>query len=288
MTAATGAYVIGAAARLLSSERLIVPASVEGACGQGVPRPGQVAVWFAVMWAIVLIVSINAGPDFDIRGQLLINLGLVFLGGSVVFVRYYGLDPWQLLSLRWPHPAVWMAVVPGIPAGLITGLGIFRLSELVTPVPRQVLESFNQYVLPDGVPFWQLLVLMSILPGICEEIAFRGALLGSLRRHLRAPVAVLVVGVAFGFFHFSLFRIFQTAYLGVLLGATTVFTGSLYPAIVWHAGSNALALCAAHFGLGIGTLEPTTYVAAVGILVVCFWILWRTRVSSSSRGSAPE
>jgi sodium transport system permease protein len=279
VTAAAAAIAIRQTARLLSTERLIVPTAADVQL-PGRParvRAGQVAAWFAGMWAVLLVVTLNLGEDFDIRGQLFLNLVLVFLGGSLLFIRRYGLDAREVLWLRPPPAAAWIAVLIGIPAGLVTGIGIFRLSQLVVPVPREMLESFSQYMLPGHVPFWQLLPMMTILPGVCEEVAFRGVLLHTLRRHFTPVRAVLLVGLAFGLFHFSLFRILQTGYLGLLFAAATLLTRSIFPAMVWHAGSNGLAVATEELGGDMGALPSWSYgVAALG-LAVSFWILWRSR-----------
>jgi sodium transport system permease protein len=290
VTAAAAGLAIRSAARLLSTERLIVPTTEVRTGRGGEARAGQLAMWFLVMWAVLLVVSLNAGAAFDIRLQLVVNLVGIMLGGSLLFIRRFGLDARRVLSLRMPHPATWVAVLVGIPAGLVTGVGIFRLSQFVLPVPREMLEHFAQYFTPDDVPFWQLLLMMTILPGICEEITFRGVLLHGVRRHVSAPIAILIVGLVFGLFHVSLFRILQTAYLGVIFATVTVLSGSIVPAMVWHAGSNALALGSERFGFTFGAFEPSTYAAAAALLAASFWIIWRTRTRdepSRVHASAP-
>lgn len=279
VTAAAAGYTMVLAARTLSSERLIVPSTGEGEERPGVPalRIQRIAVWFGVMWGVMLLVSLNAGPDFDIRLQLLVNLVGIFLGGSLLFIRWFRLDPREALSLKAPPWSAWLAVAIGVPSGLITGVAVFRLAQFVTPVPKEVLESFGQQIMPESIPFWQLVPMMTILPGICEEIAFRGVLLHALRRHYRPAVAVLLVGLAFGLFHVSLFRLLQTAYLGVLFATATVLTGSIFPAMAWHALSNGLALGASHAGFPLHALDPSLYALAAGGLAAALWILWRDR-----------
>jgi membrane protease YdiL (CAAX protease family)/ABC-type transport system involved in multi-copper enzyme maturation permease subunit len=283
VTAATAGYAMVAATRALSTERLIVPSSIDSAAVRaGGVRVGQVATWFAVMWAILLVVSLNLGEQTDIRLQLLVNLVVVFLGGSLLFIRRFKLDPRAVLSLNAPHPLAWLAVLVGTPAALVTGIGVFRLSQLFLPVPREMLESFSQYLVPESVPFWQLLPMMTILPGICEEIAFRGVLLHALKRHYPAVAAALLVGIVFGLFHFSLFRILPTAYLGVVLAAVTLLSGSIYPAMAWHALNNALGLLAGHYKVDLEKLPAAEYVWAAIALVLALVLLWRTRPPASA------
>jgi sodium transport system permease protein len=279
VTAGTALWVGLLAERTLSTERLISAGEVglEEARGGPALFPRRVIRWFAALWAVLLAVALNLGENTDIRLQLAINLGVLFLGGSALMIRRYRLDPREALALRAPRPAVWLAVVLGAPAGLLTAMGIFRLADLVFPVPRQMMESFGQALLPDTLPFWQVMVLLTIAPGICEEIAFRGMLLHGLRRRFHPAVLALVVGGIFGLFHVTLFRIVPTAFLGVLLAAVVLLTGSIFPAMLWHALNNALGVLAGHYGWGMSDLDTWLYLAGAAILALSFWIIYRSR-----------
>jgi sodium transport system permease protein len=235
------------------------------------------------MWAILLLISLNMGPQVDIRLQLLINLVGVFLTGSLLFLKRFKLPVRETLLLEPVRWQIWIGVAAGAPAALVAGIAVARLANLVVPVPREVLESFGQYLLPNNINYWVLLPALTILPGVCEEIAFRGVLLQSLRRFYSPWKAVLIVGLTFGFFHVSLFRLFPTAFLGLLLGAVTVLSGSILPAMVWHGLNNGIATGAAHFGIALDVLSPGLYAAAVAILALSFWILWRVGPSASPR-----
>ncbi len=202
---------------------------------------------------------------------------MLFLGGSLLMIRRYRLDRVQALALRAPRPAVWLAVLVGAPAGALTATGIFVLANLVIPVPRQMMEAFGQALLPDTIPFWQVLTLFSIAPGICEEVAFRGVLLHGLRSRFHPAVLALVVGAIFGVFHVALFRIAPTAFLGVLLAAVVLLTGSIFPAMLWHALNNVLGLLAGHNGWALHDLGAGLYLAAAAILALAFWIIYRNR-----------
>ncbi|MGE3276863.1 MAG: ABC transporter permease subunit [Vicinamibacterales bacterium] len=278
VTLAAAGWLMRQAEQALSTERLIVPGAGDLEVRPGVPvlRPGHVFTWFAGMWAVLLLVDLNLGADLDIRAQLLINLPGIFLGGSLLFIRRYGLTWTQVLAWRAPAWPAWIAVLAGAPAGLITGVAVFRLADLVVPVPREMMESFSQYLLPDDMPFWSLLPMLTLLPGVCEEIAFRGVLLQSLRRFYRPWTAALLTGVIFGLFHMSLFRLLPTAFLGVLLATVTILSGSIFPAMAWHALNNGAAFLLPDSGWSLGELDPVVHVAAAAVLLLSLWILWRS------------
>ncbi len=278
VNAGTAAGAALAAERTLSAERLIAVAT-EPAGAEPSPQLFQRHVLraFAVLWAILLVVSLNLEGKFDIRAQATVNLVGIFLVGTLVLVRRYRLNPRSALALRpvrWP---VWIAVVIGAPAGLLTGIAVFRLANLIVPVPPEILEGFSEALLPEALPFWQAVLFLAVLPGICEELTFRGLLTYGLHRRLHPVALVLAVGVVFGVFHVALFRIAPTAYLGMLLAGVTLLTGSVLPAVVWHALNNALALWAAFLKAPLDEASATLYALAAAALLVSAFILWRVR-----------
>jgi sodium transport system permease protein len=278
VTAGAAAWVTRLAVRSLSSGELLAPPgpdAVSYAGGEPLFRR-RVAWWFAVMWAATLVVSLRQGGG-DVRRELLVNLCGVLGFGSFLMVRVYRLDLRQALALRPARPAAWVAVAVGAPAAVLTGLGAARLAALVAPVPPALLEGFGRALLPAGVPFWQVLALLALLPAAFEEIAFRGLLLHGLRKRLRPVPLALAVGAAFGLFHFALFRLVPAAFVGVLLSAVTLLTGSIFPAIAWHALNNGIWLVLARSGVPLDDLDVRGLAWGPPLLALAFWILWRSR-----------
>jgi hypothetical protein len=94
------------------------------------------------------------------------------------------------------------------------------------------------------------------------------------------PVALaLVVGAIFGIFHVTLWRILSTAYLGALLAGVVLLTGSIFPAMLWHALNNASVVIPAQLGWiePSATLPAWSYPLGVSGLALSFAILWAAR-----------
>ena len=77
---------------------------------------------------------------------------------------------------------------------------------------------------------------VSLTAGICEELVFRGYLLGILQPHLGewGAAAVSLVLFAAGHIYQGRTGIVRSAVLGAAITAFVVLTGSLWPAIVLH------------------------------------------------------
>jgi sodium transport system permease protein len=266
-------------ARMLNQERIITTGEFDAADLQGGPAPFQKRVlrWYALIGVILFLVALNVPQLATFRRQLIFNELVIFLGGSLLMVARYRLNIKQAWALRAPKPAVWLAILLLIPSSNIMGVGIFRLANLVIPVPSQVIEQFASDVMPKNIPAWQMILFLAILPGICEEIAFRGTLLYGLRRRFRPTGLTVVVGIIFGLFHVSLFRIIPTSFLGIVLTATALLTGSIFPGMLLHAGNNAFAYAASMKDLWIGHLAWWVYLLAALVFIVGFVILNRSR-----------
>lgn len=258
------------AERTLSTERLLADTQADRAefLGGGFRFPYRVLRWFGLLWVALLGLSVWFGNDFGVYQQVLLNVVGLFLGGSLVMLWRYRLPVREALALRSVHPAVWPAVLVGAPSAFLVGIGLASLTGRLIPVPPRVLESFGQFVAPEGAGFAELVLVLAVVPGICEEIAFRGVLLYGLRKRLGPVALCLAVGGIFGLFHVSLFRILPTAYLGTVLAAVVVLTGSIFPAMLWHVLNNAVALAPLAFDGAAAELgiPPWAYaVAAAGL-----------------------
>lgn len=287
-TGAVALWLVRLTQDALSNEKLISGADLDAADLAGGPAlfPRHVLRWFLLLWVIFFLVSLWFGGVLGLRGQLVVNLLGIFFGGSWLMIRRYRLDPVVAFNLRVPHPSAWLAVVLGVPSAMVLGIGLAQLVNThVFPVPEEVLRSFGQVITGPGLPLWQVVLFLSIMPGVFEELTFRGVLLHGLRQRIRSRwLLALAVGGIFGLFHMALFRLVPTAFLGVVFAWSVLLSGSVFPAILWHALNNALAVVPAHMGLLPEDFTPEGWwalPASLG-LALSMWILWRG--SPSRRG----
>lgn len=278
VTAFSAVWVGRAGVRSLNQEKLITAAERDQVEFLGGPRlfERRVLRWFAVLWGLLLLVS-NYTQNLDIRLQLVINLAGLFLGACCLMIWVYRLDWRTALAWRPPRPAVWLGVAAAIPGGFITALACYKLGNYLLPTPSRIAESFTEAVIPAGIPFLELVLILSILPGIFEEITFRGLLLHGLRRRLSPVLLAVVVGLVFGIFHVALFRFVPTAVLGMFFAGVAILTGSIFPSMLWHACNNALGLLVAKANFPENELDLQCYAGGIGLLLVAFWIFWRNR-----------
>ena len=98
--------------------------------------------------------------------------------------------------------------------------------------------------LPDivsQIPFAWSVVFIGILPGICEEIMFRGTILRAYEK-IGIKKAIIISGLLFGMFHFTLINFIGPAVLGIVFGYMVYRTNSIYSSMFAHSLNNIIAL----------------------------------------------
>jgi len=273
----TAALLIRHSATLLAREDIVVSTQHDQVSLSGGQTlfERRVLQWFAVMWAVMFAIASNIPQLRSVRSQLLFNELFIFLACSLLMIRVYRLDVRRVLGLGRGLPwQVWVAVLMAVPAAQLVTAALFNLVSTVIPSPDEILQQFSEQLAPVAIPLWQRYTLMAVLPAICEELAFRGLLLHGLRRRFHPVVRCLFVGLAFGVFHYTLFRIAPTAFLGIILTAIAMLTGSILPGILFHAANNAFAIWLDAAGIHIGRLDTSAYVAALAVFGLAIHTVW--------------
>lgn len=90
---------------------------------------------------------------------------------------------------------------------------------------------------------WPVLIALSVLAGVGEELLFRGAVQGWLANLTGAWPAIFASALLFGLVHYVSFTYFLVATgLGLLLGFAYHVSGSLELVMIWHALYDMVAL----------------------------------------------
>jgi membrane protease YdiL (CAAX protease family) len=216
------------------------------------PVPIAIACLAAVFPAFLLLGPLPGrfeGIGFE--GQLLMNAGitvlLFFMFPSIAAVLSRAVLRTTFQLSRPPLLGLLGALLLGMSLWMFAyELQILALSEERVDALKKLFAPVRERL--AAVPLWLKIATLAVAPAICEEWFFRGFLLSSLRRNIAAWHAVVLTGILFGAFHVvvreGLFieRIIPTTFLGLILGAICVRTGSLWPGMLLHSMHNGLLL----------------------------------------------
>lgn len=116
--------------------------------------------------------------------------------------------------------------------------GYFVLLEHVGVPILRLTQAFRR----SGWPLWSMVVLVSVMPAIFEELAFRGVMQSGLERVLGAREAWLIQAALFSVLHLAPI-IFPSHFLmGLCFGFLRWRSGSVYPGMALHGLWNATVL----------------------------------------------
>lgn len=154
--------------------------------------------------------------------------------------------PKETLLLRWPK-------VISIAIAALLAVSLHPLAVALTavigrlyPIDSAGLAHFGE--LMHGAPsLTSLLLVMALMPAICEEIAFRGFILSGFRHLGHKWRAILFASIFFGLAHGILQQSLVAGIFGLALGYIAVQTQSIIPCIVFHAVHNGLGILASQY-----------------------------------------
>lgn len=154
------------------------------------------------------------------------------------------------------------------------------LPEAVRLFEQTQLEMIRS-VLESGMGVSFNLVMLALVPGLCEELLFRGYAQRQFERWGGPAAGVVLSGILFGAYHLRPTQLLPLIVLGTYLAYLTWRTGSLWPAIVVHMAHNGLAVLISAYvrrqpAYDMTALEqaPMPWYAVVGGFVILGSVLY--------------
>lgn len=223
---------------------------------------------------IASINGINITSESDLM-QLLddeVNLGLIkaivginhlltFIAAPLIFLTiFYRNKIKQYLQLRHFQP-IYLLLFPLALFMLYPLMGYLAFfidkidfPDFLSQMDADATESLTRLLKMDHpIDLIINLLLISILPGIGEELLFRGIIQKEIYQKWNRPhLAIWVTAFIFAAFHFQIVGFLPKMMIGVVLGYAYFFSGSLILPMVIHAINNGFATVSYYFaGEGI-------------------------------------
>ncbi len=221
-----------------------------------------VVLIFVIQFFMQLALSANApvhpGFSFLALSLFISQVVCIALPALLMALLFTGRPRKTLLLAR--APSITACAVAVLLAVLLHPFGL-QLSDWVRdlyPMSDQVqseLKAFSELIQTAPYP-WLPFVLMSVLPAICEELAFRGFVLSGLRHLGSKWWAIGLTAVFFGMAHGLIQQSLSAAALGMVIGYIAVQTGSIIPCMLFHVTYNAL-MFTTPFWLQLAQDRPT-------------------------------
>lgn len=173
---------------------------------------------------------------------------IMIIGLPLIFAWYIKSDFKNAFSIKLPK-------IHHVLGGIILWSGIFIVVNLISqillylfPQNMKVVEGLNEVLKIDDSILLNLLVI-AVMPAICEEIFFRGFVFSSFtqNKEKKAQIwGVIFSGILFGFMHIDFIRVIPTSILGIALGYSMYKSKSIFIPMIMHFLNNSVSVFAMH------------------------------------------
>ena len=190
--------------------------------------------------SLKIISSVFTDPVLSMIYQIVVSAVIFTLPFLVVPMRL-GLRLNELVSARRPEKGLTLPL-------LLMGIGFCAFANLAANTITGILGGFGievyspTYASSKTLPeFILTFIAVGITPAIVEEFAFRGVVLGALRR-FGDGFAILVSSLVFGLMHRNLSQIPFAFLVGIIMAFAVIKSGSLITSILIHLLNNGISV----------------------------------------------
>ena len=237
-----------------------------------------------------------------LRGMLVVQFLALYIIPVFLFARFCDPKPAQYLGLTSAKPIYFIlgtiVLIIALPFVDWTGMINHELIPETTAIGKWMKASEEStakqigYMLKRNTvqDLFLNLVLVAVFAGVGEELFFRGVLQRLFIKLFKSPWAgILVTSFIFSAIHLQFYGFIPRFILGILLGLTYWYSGSLWPSIVAHFVYDAFAVVMIWFNPALADQESVavslgnkTLLAAISLaLIIAIVVLMKRRSTNT-------
>lgn len=182
-----------------------------------------------------------------VKSYVAINHILIFIISPLIFLMIFNRNSViSYLSLRHFHPSL-LLLFPLALFSLYPLMGFLsfyveqiELPDFLDNMDKSSMESLGELLNMTSVQDLLInIVIIGIIPGIGEELLFRGVIQKELSKKLTNPhVAIFITAFLFSAFHFQVAGFIPKLMIGLVLGYAYFLSGSLILPMIIHSLNN--------------------------------------------------
>jgi membrane protease YdiL (CAAX protease family) len=206
---------------------------------------------------------------------------ITFLAAALIAAALSRVPIGRRLGLTRPSTP-WWGILLLLPATMFAALAGDVLTTALFGADRgEHLKMLYDLFRGHSAAMLALIVLtVGLLPGVGEELLFRGYTQGRLLQRWHPALAIGFTSLIFALAHFDLVHSIGVLPLGIWLGVVAWLSGSVWPAVICHAANNTLAVLATNAGIdemtervqadgpGVTLIVVTGTFVAISVLVM--------------------
>ncbi|MCR5210437.1 MAG: ABC transporter permease subunit [Lachnospiraceae bacterium] len=207
-----------------------------------IPGMGDLVLLFAILLLGLLFLGSIFASKFGLWGIIMEQL--MFLVITVFYAWYIKVDFRKLFHIRGFG-------IKALIGSIFSWAGIYvilmLLSSLLVVFFPETADNSAIVELWGDNPLWLIILSSALAPAICEEVMFRGFMLGTLENRYSAAKAVIITGILFGAYHMSLNGLILIGILGIVQSYIANRQQCIFLTMITHFINNLLAVLSARY-----------------------------------------
>ena len=233
---------------------------------QGRLRPWMGFLLFGVLMAFFIFVCAPLQQNLGIPGLVITELGFVAMAVIYCLIRKVKIKevfPVKKIKVREFFGSI-LLVIGAFPISLI----LVALTAIIFPWSTSEAADLSGFIY-GNLNYPLAILIVALMPAICEEAIHRGAILSNFRGLKRDWVIVLIMGLMFGINHMSVLRFLTTMFLGMVLSFVVVKKNNILLSIMMHFMNNFISVSLGYLaGANTASAVSVDYSSVLGAYLI--------------------
>ena len=203
-------------------------------------KPWMGFVLFGFVMAVFVTVCAWMQLNWGIPGLVLTELllaGIAVLFCVIRKVKIREVFPMKKISIRDFFGCILLLI-----GGYLISILSVLIMAVIVPESYQEAAELGGFLYDGSMSYITTLIVVAILPGICEESIYRGAILSTFRSFKHEWVAIALVGLFFSINHLSILRGPFTFIVGMILAYVVVKKNNILLSMMMHCLLNGFSV----------------------------------------------
>ena len=203
-------------------------------------KPWMGFVLFGFVMAVFVTVCAWMQLNWGIPGLVLTELllaGIAVLFCVIRKVKIREVFPMKKISIRDFFGCILLLI-----GGYLISILSVLIMAVIVPESYQEAAELGGFLYDGSMSYITTLIVVAILPGICEESIYRGAILSTFRSFKHEWAAIALVGLFFSINHLSILRGPFTFIVGMILAYVVVKKNNILLSMMMHCILNGFSV----------------------------------------------
>ena len=233
---------------------------------QGRLRPWMGFVLFTALMLFFIFICAPLQTKLGITGLVITEVS--FLAIAVVYclirkVKIKEVFPIKKVKIREIIGCI-LLILGVFPFSIIS----VAITALIFPASASEVSDLTSFIY-GGLNYPMAVLIVALLPAICEEAIHRGAILSNFRSVKYDWIIVLVMGLFFGINHLSVLRFGTTFILGMVLSYVVVKKNNILLSMIMHFTNNLISVTVGYMSNSV-TVDTANidYASTLGVYLL--------------------